>query len=570
MDESLWRKRHEREKSARQEAERLLEGKSLELYEANRKLSEMVDRQRGDIALRDSIFLRLSKAFLELGVDHEANIGILTATCGELLEASRALYLRLEDDGTLQPAAEWITPGRAPEWPEAARVWEEALASGAVWRERALAGQAVRSSGAVTGVLGLLHAEENRETSPLDSTVIEMLAGAIGIEEDRRRDQQAIRVAREEAERGNQAKSLFLATMSHEMRTPLTGVIGYSDLLLSEQPDEPTREGLEVIRQSGGMLLGLINDILDYTRIESGKVELSCHAFDLHQLVRETLAVHRLAADQKDIALEFSHDDEAGDWIHGDESRLRQVLHNIVGNAIKFTGSGRVSVRVEKPDGIRRGIVVQDSGCGFDPSNAELLFQPFFQERSAAVRKQGGTGLGLAVCRSLLRTMGGTVEARNRSGGGAEFSILLPAGIGAAEPAAAESATAAPRAHDLPVLIAEDHEVNAKLIQRMLGKLGHASLVAGSGREVLDLLGRRPFRAVLMDLRMPDMDGLEAARAIRSGAAGESNRGIPIIAVTANAFPADREACREAGMDGFVEKPVALEKLKSALDAVRH
>lgn len=568
MDESLWQKRHERQKSARQEAERLLEEKSLEVYEANWKLSEMVDRQRGDIALRDSIFLRLSKAFLELGVDHEGNVGVLTATCGELLEASRARYLRLEEDGTLLSTAEWSAPGDPPEWPEADGVWDDALASGAGWRAGSLAGQVVRRSGVVTGVLELLHAE-GREPSALDSTVIEILAGAIGIEEDRSRDQQAIRVAREEADRGNQAKSLFLATMSHEMRTPLTGVIGYSDLLLSEVSDEATREGLEVIRQSGGMLLGIINDILDYTRIESGKVELSCQAFDLYQLVRETLTVHRLAADQKEIMLEFSHDDESCDRILGDESRLRQVLHNVVGNAIKFTQRGRVSVRVEKRDGVRRGIVVQDSGCGFDPSNAELLFQPFFQENSPAVRKQGGTGLGLAVCRSLLRAMGGTIEARNRTGGGAEFSILLPEGIGATEPAA-QPATLASRADDLPVLIAEDHEVNAKLLQRMLGKLGHASLIAGGGREVLALLGQRPFRTVLMDLRMPDMDGLEAARAIRAGAAGESNREIPIIAVTANAFPADREACRDAGMDAFVEKPVDLDKLKSALDAVHY
>ena len=569
MEESLWQRRHEREKTARQEAERLLEEKSLELYEANQKLTGLIDRQRGDIALRDSIFLRLSKAFLELGVDHERNIGILTGTCGELLDAGRACYRRREEDGALRPVAEWGAPGSPPEWPRDDRGWSDALASGACWQAGAFAGQAVRCSGAVTGVLGLLF-EEGRTATALNSTVLEMLAGAIGIEEDRRRDQQAIRIAREEADRGNQAKSLFLATMSHEMRTPLTGVIGYSDLLLSEQPDAATREGLEVIRQSGGMLLGIINDILDYTRIESGKVELNWQAFDLYRVIRETLAVHRLGADHKALALEFSHDDESCDWIHGDESRLRQVLHNIVGNAIKFTELGRVSVRVEKPGGIRRGIVVQDTGCGFDPSNTELLFQPFFQERSQAVRRHGGTGLGLAVCRSLLRAMGGTIEARNRAGGGAEFWITLPESGGAEESRPAPHAKASSGAGDLPILIAEDHEVNAKLIQRMLGKLGHSSLVAANGREVLDLLGRKQFRAVLMDLRMPDMDGLESARAIREGVAGEANRGIPIIAVTANAFPADHQACREAGMDGFIEKPVALDTLKAALDAVRH
>jgi len=378
--------------------------------------------------------------------------------------------------------------------------------------------------------------------------------------------------AKDAAEDAARAKSEFLANMSHEIRTPMNAVTGMAELLQGMDLPEAARDCVATIRLSSESLLTIINDILDLSKIESGKMQLEEIPLDLGNCVNDTLRLVRLAAERKGLALTAAIDVGLPRWVRGDSVRLRQVLLNLVSNAVKFTHAGSVSVTVgpELRDGVRFvRFSVTDTGIGISARSLGALFQSFSQIDASKTRQYGGTGLGLVICRRLVELMGGSIWVESAAGRGSTFSFVIPeraaslVNLVASVPV--QTGTAANKAA-LRVLVAEDNLVNQKVAGMILEKLWHLATMAGNGVVALRLLEREPFDVVLMDLQMPEMDGIEAARRIRSE---YGNSGPWMIALTANAFAEDRWRAIEAEMDDFVTKPLSIAALEAALERVR-
>ncbi|MEN9383002.1 MAG: hypothetical protein RL323_145 [Pseudomonadota bacterium] len=401
----------------------------------------------------------------------------------------------------------------------------------------------------------------------------------------------ALRQAREESETANKAKSAFLATMSHEIRTPMNGVIGMADLLRHTKLTEQQADYLGVIRSSGQSLMVIINDILDYSKIESGKMELECRSFDLRAAIKACVDLLMPRAQEKGLSLTATVADNVPQWVEGDEVRFKQVVMNLLSNALKFTLRGEVNVwagNKSAPDGTATLVFqVRDTGIGMDTQQLEKLFLPFSQVDSSVARKFGGTGLGLAISRRLVQAMGGDLRVQSTAGLGSTFQFTWPAqevppplasadtdfhhieGAGKGLGKNSETAGAAPEAERvLSVLLVEDNLVNQKVATAMLQRLGHTVEVANHGREALDRMAEQRFDLVLMDVQMPIMDGLEATReAVRLW---PDVKRPPIIGLSANAMTEDREAGRQAGMDGYLSKPFTGKDLKSMIFDLRH
>jgi signal transduction histidine kinase/ActR/RegA family two-component response regulator len=377
-------------------------------------------------------------------------------------------------------------------------------------------------------------------------------------------------VAREQAEAASLAKTRFLANMSHELRSPLNGVIGAAQLLQKQGTDAARREELiEIIRASGTNLLGLIQSILDISRIEAGAVQIQPVDFELGPCVEAAIASSAVTAAAKGLALTCQFDPAVLGWRHGDEQHLRQLLLNMVGNAVKFTHQGAVDLQVLP--GAAAGSLefrIRDTGIGIAPEVIDTIFQPFRQADVSTTRRFGGSGLGLAICRDLARLMGGEVSVASVLGEGSCFCLVLPlpAVSGLRQQPVADVPERAPHTDALRVLLVEDDPVNQAVVGAMLEEAGLTCATAGNGVEALVCLAARRFDIVLMDWQMPEMDGLEATRRLRAGHAGELNRGIAIVALTANAFAEDRSACLEAGMNDFLTKPVQVAQLIGAIE----
>ena len=391
--------------------------------------------------------------------------------------------------------------------------------------------------------------------------------------------------ARHAAEAANEAKTRFLATMSHEIRTPLNGVLGMNSLLLATRLDDRQRMYAQTIHRSGEALLAIINDILDISRLEAGRVTLEPEPFDPRTLVDEVATLLRPRAAEKGVTLEATHGAGVPARLLGDAGRIRQILVNLAGNAVKFTDQGRIELASDartRDDGrVDWLLAVRDTGIGIAPEALPTLFDRFTQADSGIARQFGGSGLGLAISRELAGLMGGTIEVDSRPGDGSEFRVLLPLPL-AADPAAARGATAAETqpgdpgasaangsARRLRVLVAEDNPVNQMLLAAMLGQLGHTAEVVGDGRAALQRVQQQHYDLVLMDIQMPELDGVAAARAIRrlSGAAGS----VPIVAVSANVLAEQRAGYRDAGMNDLVTKPIDMARLAEAIaSAIGH
>ncbi len=370
-----------------------------------------------------------------------------------------------------------------------------------------------------------------------------------------------------EAQAGSRAKSEFLATISHEIRTPLNGVLGMAQVMERGELDAAQRERLSIVQASARTLLGVVNDVLDISKIEAGNMALSPAPFRLDLFADGVRRLYAVLAQEKGLAFDLTLTDTATGQRLGDEVRLRQIVSNLISNALKFTETGGIAVAISGDGG---GVVVEvrDTGPGIAPADQAQVFDRFVQADGSNTRRAGGTGLGLAICRELAVLMDGEISLASTLGEGARFTVRLPIPV-TAEVLAAPPAAATPAVDGGRILVVDDNPTNRLVLQTMLEEMGLASATAHDGVEALSAWEGGDWDAILMDIRMPRMDGLDATRAIRAGETGRNRPRTPIIAVTASVLSHETEAYRAAGMDDVVAKPVDAGTLLDAISRQR-
>ncbi len=374
------------------------------------------------------------------------------------------------------------------------------------------------------------------------------------------RDQLDLLTLQKRAESATEAKSNFLAMMSHEIRTPMNAVMGMLQLL-SDTPLNPTQRRYAAASLTGARgLLNLLNDVLDFSKIEAGKMSFQTVSFSPREIFEETTELLRADALTKGILLHLAWPPDAPQYVLGDPGRIRQILVNLAGNAVKFTTKGSVRITVEFATNSARFAVI-DTGPGIPVEAQSRLFQEFSQLSHQPAHSQGGTGLGLAISARLVRLMGGSIGCQSSPGKGSTFWVELP--LAATQAPIAKSSSKLQLSTQLNVLAAEDNPVNQQILRAFLQKLGCQVQMAANGHQALDLWQSQPFDLILMDCQMPELDGLEATREIRRRE--QPDQHIPIIALTANAMSGDREICLAAGMDDYLSKPLSLAQLDSTL-----
>ncbi len=378
--------------------------------------------------------------------------------------------------------------------------------------------------------------------------------------------------ARVAAENANRLKSQFLANMSHELRTPMNGVLGMTALLLQSELTDAQKHQLTRIEQSGEALLRLLNNILDLSKIEAGRVELELVDFDTEMMVESVVAVMRAPAQEKDLTIDVAIDTAVAGRLRGDTTRIQQVLYNLIGNAIKFTRTGRIGIGVDRPhpgapDTALR-FKISDTGIGIPDDAVARIFDTFTQADSSTTRLYGGSGLGLSICRQLVQLMDGEIGVESTVGVGSTFWFTVRCERPAESDGEARAGASAERASDRPlrILVAEDNIVNQEVTAMTLESRGHSVLCVGNGVEAIEAVQQAPYDLILMDIQMPEMDGVTATERIRALPGAVAH--VPIIALTADAMRGDREKYLAAGMNGYADKPIRPDELLTVIYAV--
>ena len=419
---------------------------------------------------------------------------------------------------------------------------------------------------------------------PVRGETRQVVDGFIEMREEVKQKDAALRMSEARAHEASRAKSAFLAAMSHEIRTPMIGITGMLELLEHTRLDAEQRRSVAIVQSSAQSLLQIIGDILDFSKIEAGRMELALRDVDLHRLVEQAVGNYLGIASSKGLTLELAIDDDLAPAYVADPLRLRQILSNFLSNALKFTRTGGITVRVERIGRLEDGreniaLRVRDSGIGISDEQRALLFQPFSQAESGTARTFGGTGLGLAICRQLADLMDGTIELASKPGVGSTFSLILPLAEG--DPARVDperhvvpeedfptrplpGVDAARREHSL-VLVVDDHATNREVLTRQLARAGFACETAADGEEGLRRWHTGDYALVLTDIHMPKMDGYQLTAAIRKVERAEQRERTPIIAVTANVSKGEAEHCMAMGMDAFLGKPLRIAQVSAQL-----
>ncbi len=563
----------------------------LQVYQASKmaladakKLATRLMAQRAELQATNARLLEQQSQTrtLALVAARTDNAVVLTDATGLTLWLNegftRLTGYTLDEMKGRRPGSALQGPGTDPETTQRIR---DGIRSGKGFREEILNYDKAGSSYWVAIEVQPIHDESGRLTNymAIESDIT-----------DQRRVATELGKAKAAAEASNKAKGDFLALMSHEIRTPMNAVLGMTNLLLETPLNETQRDFLSTIARSGDALIQIINDILDFSKIESGEFfELEEEVFNVHLLVDEVVQLLRPMADTRGIAVTREVHPTLPKALRSDDGRLRQVLVNLVGNSLKFTETGSVTVRVHglpaPPDRILLRFEVEDTGIGMMPADVDRLFQPFTQVDGSPSRRRNGTGLGLAISKRIIDLMGGRIGVASTLGKGSLFWFELTVALATvtdnqSEPRSAglqsdaemfvTATTPPPEGRPLRILVAEDHDTNRRLAMLMLEGLGHRADFVNNGSEAVQIWEQVGYDVILMDCRMPEMDGFEATRRIRereaARAAPTSGR-VRIIALTANALKGDRELCLAAGMDGFISKPYTKQHLAAALGA---
>ena len=484
-------------------------------------------------------YIRISQAKAKrLALNHP--LDAVGKTDGDFFDAEHVLRARQEEQNVMQTGRSLVSQEEEIAWPNGTKTWVSTT------------------------------------KAPLRNFVGEII-GTFGISRDitsRKLFEEAQESAREAAEAANQAKGDFLAHMSHEIRTPMNAILGLTDLVLATKLDETQRDYLTTVLASSESLLSIINQILDFSKIDAHKMELESIPFTFSTWVKDTLKALEFRANQKGVELVSMIHPEVPEEICGDPTRLRQVIVNLISNAIKFTDEGNVCVSVtsaEENQRIRLIFSVSDTGIGIPEDKIATIFEEFQQADSSTSRHFGGTGLGLSISARLVELMGGTISAESTEGTGSTFRFNVLVDHATEDQKRQLRAdrnsqnTITINKSSVRVLLAEDGLANQKLMVGLLERMGFAVHIANNGREAVELFSREPFDLVLMDVQMPEMDGLEASTLIRKFESKTDRTSVPIIAITAHASQADRKKCLDAGMDDFLSKPLRKHELLTTI-----